>query len=280
MDWYVLPFVAVCFIKLGFDAAIHWSIVCAAFCWGLNVSSNTIKRTIQAIAIGVGISGAIAICQTAFGFHGIYQIAIPGGLFLNKNLMGEAACLAFIAAVTHRLWLSALITTLPLVLSGCRAAYLGAFVGVLFWLAWPLRAVLLAAGAAVVFAAYATGHGLDLPSLAQRIYMWQDAAASLRWFGDGSYELLFPTFREPHLHNDWLQLVYELGIAGLIPLAAVLAAATRQQAALFVAALFIIACFGFPLQMPATAWFAAFVIGHHLRNVPVERGTLLRARLA
>lgn len=107
--------------------------------------------------------------------------------------------------------------------------------------------------------------------------MWSDAIEHLKIFGNGTYDALFTFGRASQLHNDWLQLIYELGLFGLIPLAAILAAGWNPQYIPFVAALLVVGSFGFPLQMPATAWFAAFVIGHSLGNGAIERRMVLRA---
>ncbi len=101
--------------------------------------------------------------------------------------------------------------------------------------------------------------------------MWRDAIDHLTWLGNGTYERMFTFGRAENLHNDWLQLIYEFGLIGLVPLIAILVAINAQSAP-FIAALLIIGGFGFPLHMPATAWFAAFVIGHHLgRNNAGQR---------
>lgn len=277
MDWRCLPFVAVCFAVLDFDAAVHWAIVSAAFCWGLRHEQIS-RGVIAASCIGVAVSGGIG-CLQLRGWTGIDQIAVPGGLFLNKNILGETAALAFIAAIGARLWPAALLTIPALVLSTSRASWLAVAVGLILGTHGLLRYSLLAAALATGLLLYWAGHS-DSASLVQRLFMWGGAASDLRWFGNGSYEAIYPMFREPHLHNDWLQLVYELGIIGLVPVAVVLAAATRSEAVPFVAALVVIGSFGFPLQMPAAAWFAAFVIGHHLRGLSDDRRILLRPRVA
>lgn len=94
-------------------------------------------------------------------------------------------------------------------------------------------------------------------------------------FGNGAYERQMNYGIETHLHNDWLQLIYELGIVGLIPMAVLLAVPSA-----FAAALVVIGCFGFPLHMPASAALSAFVVGHDIRNLAAERRGVLRTRLA
>jgi O-antigen ligase len=198
-------------------------------------------------------------------------------LFLNKNLLGEAAALGFIAAIGYRQWPAALLTIPALLLSTSRASMLAVTVGLILMTRSWLRYSLLASLVAALYVLYSAGL-FDSASLVQRLYMWQQAFDQLKWFGNGSYELIAPTWRETHLHNDWLQLVFELGIFGLIPLA-VLYDAGKANAP-FVIALLVIGFFGFPLQAPATAWFGAFVVGAAVRSSIAQRRILLQASVA
>lgn len=283
LDWRALPFVAVCFAVLDFDAAVHWAIVSAAFCWGLKYDPDTsgmeratVKRTVQAFSMGIGISSIAAVLQSA-GWSVIPQAIAPAGLFVNKNILGEAACLALIASLTYRQWLASVMVLPALLLTTTRAAWLGASIGLLFILPARWRLSVLAIMPFLVLLIWWLGY-LNEATLLQRLSLWQDAVGNLSWLGNGSYDYSTVTYRDPHLHNDWLQLVYELGVVGLIPLAVILAASWNPQAIPFVAALLIIGSFGFPLQMPAAAWFAAFITGYSLGRLFDERRMVLRAR--
>jgi len=267
LDWRLLPFVAFCFFAVDFDSAVHWAIVSAAFCWGLNVSAcersgrdDAVRRVVQAFAAGIFGSGCIAICQAGFGLSEIPQLAIPGGLFLNKNFMGEAACLTLIASLQYRLWLPALICVPALILSTSRASWIGAILSICFILPWRWAAGLLFLAAIMLCAGYLAGFETSPATLLQRLSLWHDAIQNFHWLGSGAYDYSTIQYREPNLHNDWLQLIYEFGIVGLIPLIVVFMAGGNGLP--FAVALLVIGSFGFPLQMPATAWFAAFMLGH------------------
>ena len=97
----------------------------------------------------------------------------------------------------------------------------------------------------------------NISSLIQRLDLWHDAILNLHWLGNGSYDYSTVQWREPNLHNDWLQLIYELGIVGLVPIAVLF----RSHAVPFIVSLVVVGSFGFPLHVPATAWFAAFIVG-------------------
>jgi len=269
LDWRVLWFPAVCFAVLEFDQACHWAIVSGAFCWGMNNAENT-KRTFTTLPVtlgfcaGIAISGAIAIAQATVGFSTIPQAISPAGLFVNKNVMGEAAVLAFIAAASARLWPAALICVPAVILSQSRAAWLATFAGLFMLASFRMRCLLLSLALLLSALFWFTGFELSTSSLMERFAIWRDAISHLTLFGNGSYDYSTVQHREPNLHNDWLQFVYELGIVGLIPIA-VVGFAGISGGLPFVAALFVLGSFGFPLHNPASAWFAAFIIGYFVR---------------
>jgi tetratricopeptide (TPR) repeat protein/O-antigen ligase len=88
---------------------------------------------------------------------------------------------------------------------------------------WSRLAVLSDTGVDVV-----AGRALSDESAAQRLDIWRGAWSSWHWFGNGldsvpvqfGYDLLqsprFPTFSTPNLHNTYLNLLYELGLPGLL----------------------------------------------------------------
>jgi hypothetical protein len=274
MEWYCLPFVAVCFFVLDFDPACHWAILSAALCWGFKAGEDQFRRAVVGFTLGIAVNSALAIAQV-YGFDWVVQIAAPGGLFLNKNVMGEAACLAFIAALQFRLWPFALLCAPAILLSGSRAAWLGTLLGLLPLLSWRQRMALLSFSLLVALLLWHLGIDVSAASLMQRIGLWKDAIAHLTWLGNGSYDYSTVLHREPNLHNDWLQFIYELGIVGLIPIALVVYAAGTATA--FVAALVAVASFGFPLHDPASAWLAVFVVGYALRRRYAESRSSLCA---
>lgn len=279
LHWTCAPFLVWCFLRLDFDSAVHWAIICAAFSWGLKSDQRQQRWCIIAFASGIAISGVVAIAQGLFGYEGIPQLASPGGLFLNKNFMGECAALAIIAAVSAglRWWPWGLIAMPALLLSESRAAWLAAGVGI-FFLASTRQKIVLVIGACLIgIVLWSYGYGYTY-TLGQRFMLWNIAIENLSWFGSGPFDYSTVEHREPNLHNDWLQLIYELGIFGLIPIAVVLVASFEDLA--FVAALVVLGSFGFPFHSPASAWFVAFVVGSLVGRHLVERRVVLRSRMA
>lgn len=296
-----LPFVAWCFWKLDFDQAMHWTILCGALSWGardgndafwrLDVGAGSPLRRdaiIQAFCLGIAVSSVLAIMQS-LGYVGVPQIVAPSGLFLNKNTMGEAAAVAFAASLlarrperwswlsAARYWWPALMTLPAIVLSGARAAQIASFTAFWLWLPWRWR--LLAGGLALVLLPFVwpTMFGPHLNSLAQRMVLWNDALTALSPWGLGDYDFSTVQHREPYLHNDWLQFVYELGVVGAAPVL-VIVAVTVRGGAVFSVPVVVIASFGFPLHMPATGWLIAYLCGAYLRCRTDDDRNLARVR--
>jgi len=233
---------------------------------------------VSGFSLGVAVSGIVAIMQVA-GWDGVQQLIHPGGLFLNKNFMGEAACLALVMALQYRLWPVAVFLLPPLLLSGSRASFLATYLVSFFFLSRRFQIGMLFFGAAIVLVAWKIGATNNVASMDQRLMIWSMALPELKIFGSGAYDYSTILHREPNLHNDWLQLIYEFGIIGLVPMAAVYLSAING-ALPFVMVLVVIATFGFPFHLPATAWFIAFVIGAMVGRNSDERRALLCPWLA
>jgi O-antigen ligase len=265
---------------LRFDHAMHWAIICGAFSWGLRVGRR--EAVILSFAAGVALSGIVAGFQDFAGFNGVLQLATPAGLFANKNLLGEAACLALVSLATEKTWredwalrsILIAILCLTLVMTGTRSTALALFCVLLVYLpSWARLSALLSSLPIAWFA-------LDHATLNARFTLW--STFRLSWFGNGDWWWNV-TPVDDYMHNDWLQLLHELGVVGLAPLGVVLGCCLicrDRSIRSFCVALFAIASFGFPLQMPATGWFAAFMLGTFLFKPAAERGILCGARLA
>lgn len=99
LDWWCLPFIGWCFYKLDFNSAVQISVLCAAFCWGRRL--DDLRPVIAAMSVGLLINGLIALPQY-LGWDAIPQMSTPAGLFVNKDVMGDAACLVFALAFINR----------------------------------------------------------------------------------------------------------------------------------------------------------------------------------
>lgn len=276
--WF-LPFIAYCYWLLDFDSATHWTIACAVLSLGFAATDRQREVAIRAFCLGIGVSSVVAAFQTA-GWQGIAQIAPPAGLFLNKNVMGETAALAFAVALGLKgkdRWYSIAFVIPAIVLSGGRAAWLGTGCALLLWLPWRFSSALLALAGLLIFWEWSSVSGSHVASLLQRFYLWRGAMEHLTWLGNGPYDFSTLAWREDNLHNDWLQFVYELGVVGIAAAAFVLSCSAKVGRP-FVAALAVISSFSFPLHVPASLWLVSFVAGGGLRLLYDESRSPLRRR--
>ena len=249
-----------------------------------------IGETIQwAIAIGVFLFGASVDDPKPlyFGFGVGILVAYPFGLFdPNADLVAEAAAPAFIAALVTRQWLLSGLLPIVLVLSHvqhhcAKGAILGATcaLAVLFLhRSWKTGLIIVALGLALVGClTYLTALSDNL----ERIHIWQDTYAGITLFGHGigSFRYVFPDFashiniilgtRPDHAHNDFLEILFELGYVGgflaLVGLGVILYRGRNIAEALIVVCVIGTSLTNFPLHIPSTLFMAAFALGRVCR---------------
>jgi len=154
----------------------------------------------------------------------------PGGLFADKNSLGEVATLVAIGTLAYGLWWLAPVPLATAILSGNRGAVLGLAAASVVVL-WGRSGYALGAALLVVFIASLallamTSHGgMDgFTTEFQRAAIWRDALRELDWLGHGigSYRATitavgsYTQWRPLHAHSDWLQLVYVYGVGVLL----------------------------------------------------------------
>ncbi len=237
-----------------YDAAAKWTILALAFSAGFNLDMRDVVR---GFGIGIGCNSVLAVAQS-FGLDYLTQVASPAGTFLNKNLLAEAACLVIVAAAAYRIWWVMLISTPALVLTQGRAALVATFVGLIASFAsWRWRVYLLIAAAMLVFVV-----PLNMNTLVERVAIWKETATQLTVWGHGigswsSSSIDDITTRSYYMHNDWLQLMYEVGAWSLIVFLVLV-----HTLGGFTLALILLATFGFPLHEPASGFLSAAMLGH------------------
>jgi O-antigen ligase len=208
--------------------------------------------------------------------------------------------------VAYRLWWL-VPGLLPTLYYGSRAPILalGAAVGLALWRRSRFAALLTTLGVAlfvVTFMAREGGpHGLfESDDLMQRIGVWQDLIPHLTVWGHGlgSFIVEYPLFqhhtnplilRFENVHNDFLQVAYELGLVGAVLVLVLLMRMTAAPAspAWYVMVVFLVeAVFGFPLYEPVSGALAACCAGvifagcTSLRGLLPDRGSRIWARVA
>lgn len=246
-----------------------------------------------ALALALTVSAIIAFAER-FGGLNIGSAQPPAGLFMNKNMLAEAALVALVPCVwrlsrpepwtaphyfRRRLLLAG--PAVALVLGMSRGVFVSGVMVVVFVLCkkkhFAAAAILALALAAALLAAWSQS-GFDYQSSdafsSDRFAIWGDTARGISFFGNGvgsfrsGFEFTRHLFadqglRPDHAHNDLLELVFELGV-GALPLIAlaILSLAeelTCEQAMLV--AVFGESLFAFPFHNPLTALAGAMCAG-------------------
>lgn len=280
-QWTGLAFLGWCLFSVlwhpvpayGFDALIQLAMLAAIFC--IASSLPDLDQMFVGLALGVSVSALLTISEW-YGYVLVTQVTQYGGLFANRNLLGEAAALAVAGCAVRRLWWYLPGPVVALFFADCRGAYLGLFAALVVWLAkrvpwWTAALVVLAV---IVSPIVLLHHGTLNATL--RLAAWMDAFDGLTVFGRGigSFYVAMPEYgfrlghfgtQFAHAHNDAIELLFETGIPGFVLFAGFVALCLRgasEADRIPVAAFFAAGLVGFPLHEPVTGMVAAACAGH------------------
>lgn len=250
----------------GLDSLFKLVVVAEAFWLGSTLDN------LKPIIIGFGL-GIWANSLVMLGID-VPHVTDHAGLFVNSNYMGEIAGLVLIAAFATKLWWLVPGIMPAFIMAQCRGAFIavaGAFV-VHIWSKSKVAALGLLGAALIALVVWS-----QTPSAIDRMEMLSAVGHHLSLMGSGLgsfytlYPLLHPgveilNIRPEHLHNDWLEIAFELGFLGSVCFTGFIwTVSTNNVARLLLAAFFIEACFGFPLHMAATAVLFGIVAGYSVR---------------
>jgi hypothetical protein len=283
--WAALSFLWAANTIDAIGALMKWAIIGGTFMVGL------LTTNMRAVWIGAGVGIVINCAVAGAQLHGTIDWAPtasgdhPAGLFFNRTLLAEVAALTLVGCVVYRVWWALPPALFCIIASGSRSPLFAVGASILLW--WAMRdsgprrgfgAWVIALAAANVIAIWLV---LYRPSsTSERINVLLDTWNGLTWFGRGigSFETAFPAVATrldtyavwtEHAHNDWLEVAFELGVPGVLLLAAfyVLCFVRGREPERIVLAAFIgETLVGFPSHMPATAFLAALVAGHMCRH--------------
>lgn len=202
----------------------HWLVLSVLFMASSQYRDP--ELILSGVVIALSASLLVAMAQM-LGQHPVMFVpnAEPSGLFLNRNVMGEVAACALVwaAAVTvtsePRAWALIPVPLLLVLITGSRGALLACMFGGLYLLwssgrrLWIAPIVLSFLVGALLITCFKDP---DLQSVLARLDIWSLALGNLTLLGRGleTFGTLAPRYE--FVHNDFIQLVFELGPGALL----------------------------------------------------------------
>lgn len=265
----------------GTGELIRLVLLAQAFLYGSSLAS--LRPLLTGMACGLILSSATVLIQLVYPDIVLHTTA-HSGLFINSGTLGEITALVLIGMIYYRCWWLALVLLPCIVLPQSRGAWLALVAAGIVW-TWgrsKLSALAIIAISAILLT-YSLHLGFHASSVVQRLGMYWDAISGLTWLGHGvgsfwtDYAPLSTTLdifieRPEHLHNDWLEIVFEQGAVGagaVVILGAwcLFNCARRPTVEGYIFIGFAAeAIVGFPLHNPCTAFVAALCLGHLARG--------------
>ncbi len=291
----------------GFEYYWHWLVLAGVFCLGSMLVS--LRTVFIGLALGLYVN-AVFMGLQLFSWLALnhawdevlpFSVNRPAGLFLNGSYAAEAAALILVGLVVYRLWVYVPAAVLCLVLpvaQASRASYAALMLVLIVYLYPRFRIttyILILVLFTVGILWFTSGEHNN--SVGQRVLVWLDTWDGLTFWGKGvgSYYVNYPEHasrihtilvRPDHAHNDFLEILYELGPIGFTLFCGILYAAFRQRRSegYILLAFAALAVVDFPSYLPVTAFIGAlvagFLCGHGrpLRDVLTHWGTALFGR--
>lgn len=197
------------------------------------------------------------------------------GLAGNQNYFGYALALGLAAAIAYDMLWFVPVAAVGLWFALSRWALVVAAVAAVvgLWRRYPMLSILLVAAYLLIAISYPREG-----SLFQRLGIWQDTLNQLTLWGHGYGSFLqnyaaWPVHRNltglvaPHAYNDYLELVFELGIGAVFAVFAVILALRYSGPDRLICAIFILSGLSyFPLYIPILGHLFVMSLGHHTRQ--------------
>lgn len=240
---------------------IQWG-VCILICWlaGDTKLNHILFRL-------YGIISAVAIVQVLISLP---QITRASSLLWNPNSLGAAMLPALAMACHHRRWRWFALYAVVLLLTGSRAALIGALAGGAMYLVIQMPRLLPSLFVTGIAAVWAVGRLPDHGGMDLRLDLWR--VGLLAWRDDpligiglGNYTQAFQVYAQLlhervhlHAHNLFIQIASEMGTIGLFALVMLLLAIgihIYRMRAIALAALFtgvlVASCMDYVYWLPA-----------------------------
>lgn len=248
------------------DRLIQLLILTQVFVLGSRLES--LKEIFAGLALGLGFSSLA-----------VYYLNIPGGLYVNPNMLGDVAILTVIGLIVYKLWWF-IPLVLPNVFIGSRGVLLAGLTTLIMWV-WSKSKFLAVSLTVPIFIASFLSYkfNIRLGSVVERFDLWKDSLNGMSVIGQGigSYHSAYPFFanlldtfkyRAIYAHNDLLQIFFELGIVGGIIAIVFIGLLMKEKCnEKYIICCFItLSLFSFPFHMPVSAFVLAIVAGYMSRN--------------
>ncbi len=248
----------------------------------LGTQPVSLRRLNAGLAVGVAASSVLVLIELS-SLHPDWTMAPMrwAGLFINSNTLCEFAVLVLVSCAASRMYWALPLLLPSVVLPTGRGAWLGGMAALTLW-GWRrykwATALCVAVGVPVLVLSVHQSS-----TIVDRLFIWRDTASSLTFWGHGlgSFAAIFPYLdtthdalrqRVEHAHNDFLQVVFEMGAVGGLLVVGLVATIWRTAVEVsnyrqlgphyYVLEAFAVeACVSFPLHLPGTAFLAAFMLG-------------------
>jgi hypothetical protein len=239
-----------------------WFLLLLAVAFALGAATS-IRPLFRGLAVGLSLSSLVAVGQWFGWGPSVYNL--PAGLLYNSAIQAVAIALV-ISALSASDWRYIPAMIPGLLLAQSRGGYLVLAIGLAGRFGWQISVLVLLGAAAVLVTVMGTS---DL----DRLMIWNVAWRDLAWFGHGPGSFANVLFQAGdglhypgHVHNDYLQLAYELGIWAAPVYLVYAAALIRTESPYWPAFAGFAAASGFffPLYTPVTAIIGAVLAGHIL----------------
>lgn len=287
--WASLSLIWTANILDGFGELIWILIIAQAYIYGNRLFS--LASIFTGLALGITVSSAILIIPALRDlFVNSIVLVYPHGLWGNRNMMGEIAVLTLLGCLVYqRYWyipglLPAIFFYKPEIMSGTpsRGALLALVAGIGTWLwsrskwqACVFAGIVFVGGAAFVALDHSHGSAAN-----ERLQVWEAvySGTNLAGRGLGSLYTLAPYLspiwdtaerRIDHAHNEFIEILFELGIFGATLYVAIIAIALRSASdscRVILVGFLVISMFAFPWHIPANAFVGGLVMGHAIRG--------------
>jgi hypothetical protein len=281
LHWIGLLFIAYAAVRVFyaplFADSVYglWLVCIMALSFWLGSTMDDLRKLYAGLAVGASVSSMVAVFQY-FGVSVVpYVTPTPAGLYVNSVVQGTVLALIVVALVSERMWLWVPLPILGIALSGSRGAWLALAAGLLA--AYVRRAwvfvILGAAGLLLLMQPLSSSDVL-------RLTIWTAAVHNFTWLGWGpgsffSWLLWYDnnSIYPEYAHNDALQLVFEYGIAAVLPFSIFAFVLTRNSDRMWpvIVAFVTAGCYSMPLYMPVASFIGLVTAGRIVRSWALVR---------